>query len=127
MSGRADGDGGDGSWRRLMLLSGGICTTFTLVTVIEEELFRNERFLAEAGGAFMTLVMYTFTALVYSFVRRCGTSSSQNSRQRPLNTSRRRDILVVASLYVGTTTLTKSSLRYIDMPTQTASAEGFDL
>ena len=31
----------------------------------------------------------------------------------------RADVLLVVSLYVGTTTLTKSALRYVDMPTQT--------
>lgn len=116
MAGRSD-DGGEGSWRRLLLLGGGTCTIFTLVTVLEEELFLNERFLSEAGGAFMTLVMYSFSVLVYLLARRFAPTGGD--RSRPLNTSRRRDILVVSTLYVGTTTLTKSSLRYIDMPTQT--------
>ena len=33
--------------------------------------------------------------------------------------TRAKDLLTVVTVYVGTTTLTKTSLRYIDVPTQT--------
>ena len=57
----------------------------------------------------MTLFMYTFTVVAYlPRVRNAGLSPKSY-----------RMLAWVSTLYVGTTTLTKTSLRYIDMPTQT--------
>ena len=83
----------------------------TLVTVLEERLFSLESFKRRSGGAFMTLFMYTFTVLVYL--------PREFKAVRELPAAAMRLMLVVATLYVGTTTMTKTSLRYIDMPTQT--------
>ena len=97
---------------RLVLLASAVLVSHTLVTVLEERLFSIAAFKAHSGGAFMTLFMYLTTALVYSV----------RTRKQGLNlatTSARRLLLTVSMLYVGTTTLTKTSLRYIDMPTQT--------
>lgn len=98
---------------RFALLSSGVIVLHTLVTILEESLFSNESFLRDAGGAFMTLVMYSVSVVWYLLLRVC--SLSRRSHAAPL----RKEMLYVVTLYVGTTTLTKSSLRYIDMPTQT--------
>ena len=50
---------------RLLVLGGGVIMLHTMVTVLEEALFRSERFRAEAGSAFMTLVFYVLTVLAY--------------------------------------------------------------
>ena len=72
-------------------------------------------FKAHSGGAFMTLFMYLATCLVYSIRLR----NKLSGFGMPPASSARRLLLTVSMLYVGTTTLTKTSLRYIDMPTQT--------
>lgn len=102
----------------LLALAAGVLVLHTAVTVLEEQLFRSERFKRDAGGAFMTLVMYTATVLVYApgvlAARLRG--KARHGRAGP---SSLLPLLTVSTLYVGTTTLTKTSLRYIDMPTQT--------
>ena len=97
---------------RFAALALGVLFLHTLVTVLEERLFRIEAFTSQSGGAFMTFFMYSFTVFAYwPRVRNAGGLS--------LPTAARRQLLFVATIYVGTTTLTKTSLRYIDMPTQT--------
>ena len=93
------------------LLAGGVLVSHTLVTILEERLFNMDSFKQRSGGAFMTLFMYTFTVLVYL--------PQQLGAVRRLPRESARLLFLVATLYVGTTTLTKTSLRYIDMPTQT--------
>ena len=70
---------------RLLLLSGGVVTLHTAVTVLEEALFASPRFTAEAGSTFMTLVFYTFSALAYLPAacrsRRHATAHAHASRQ----------------------------------------------
>ncbi len=96
--------------RRLVTLASSAILFHTMVTILEERLFRFDSFKRDAGGAFMTFCMYTFTCFVYApIVQRSG---AKQLRPTPI-------LGLVASLYVGTTTLTKTSLRYIDMPTQT--------
>lgn len=101
-----------GGRARLLVLASAVLVSHTLVTVLEERLFSIASFKAHSGGAFMTLFMYSTTALVYSL--RTGRHGLNVS-----STMARRLLLTVSMLYVGTTTLTKTSLRYIDMPTQT--------
>ena len=103
-----------GTNARFFLIGGGVLVLHTLVTVLEESLFTNEAFLRDAGGAFMTLVMYSISVLWYMVVR-----AFKRRHAAGLDRTSLRDLLAVSTLYVGTTTLTKSSLRYIDMPTQT--------
>ena len=58
--------------------------------------------------------MYTLTAVAYL------PSALRARRSEPRGLPVRHSALLkVALIYVGTTTLTKTSLRYIDMPTQT--------
>lgn len=96
---------------RFAYLAGGVLVLHTLVTVLEERLFRLDSFRHQSGGAFMTLFMYTFAVLVYfPRVRRDGIALPRTVA---------RLVAIVSTIYVGTTTLTKTSLRYIDMPTQT--------
>lgn len=97
--------------RRFAILASGVIVSHTLVTVLEERLFSLDTFRTRSGGAFMTLFMYTATVLFYL--------PREWSAARNLPSGSRRLLLTVATLYVGTTTLTKTSLRYIDMPTQT--------
>ena len=66
-------------------------------------------FRGRMGSTFMTLFMYTTTAAVY--LPRCTDVAALNSRTRA-------SLFIVSSLYVGTTTLTKMALNYIDLPTQ---------
>ena len=81
----------------------------TLVTILEERLFRIPSFVNNSGGAFMTLFMYTFTVVAYL----------PRTRGEKVPADAHRLLLFVSSIYVGTTTLTKTSLRYLDIPTQT--------
>ncbi len=97
---------------RFILLAGGVLVSHTCVTILEERLFSLDSFKAHSGGAFMTLFMYSFTCLVYAPRVR-----SRGGLKLPAGCLRL--LIVVAALYIGTTTLTKTSLRYIDMPTQT--------
>lgn len=100
--------------RRLVTLALAVLVAHTSVTVLEERLFSIDSFKAHSGGAFMTLFMYTVTAMAYYPKLRY----SQAGFGLPSEGARRL-LLTVSLLYVGTTTLTKTSLRYIDMPTQT--------
>lgn len=100
-----------GKRRRLLLLASGVLVFHTAVTILEEKLFKLPNFTSAAGGAFMTLFMYSVTVLAYlPRTLRSGATLPDGSRTA---------LLRVSTLYVGTTTLTKTSLRYIDMPTQT--------
>lgn len=99
------------STRRFSVLAGGVLVSHTLVTVLEERLFRLDNFKQHSGGAFMTLFMYTCAVVLYL--------PREWRAVRDLPPESRRLLLTVSTLYVGTTTLTKTSLRYIDMPTQT--------
>lgn len=105
----------------LLVLAVGVLILHTAVTVLEEQLFRSARFKRDAGGAFMTLIMYTATVLVYApGVLTARRRAQAELRQHgPSSHSPLLPLISVSVLYVGTTTLTKSSLRYIDMPTQT--------
>ena len=101
---------------RLFALAAGVVVSHTLVTILEEKLFSQGAFTNAAGGGFMTFFMYVFAALCYTpsalrARRSAGGSGSANGAKFAL--------LQVAIIYVGTTTLTKTSLRYIDMPSQT--------
>lgn len=118
---------GGSSRARLTLLAAGVIVLHTLVTILEEHLFSLEAFTQSAGGAFMTLCMYFGAIVVYlpivasasdffSFNLSVVASASQ---QRSGVSTSRGALFRVSTIYVGTTTLTKTSLRYIDMPTQT--------
>ena len=48
--------------QRLLLLSCGVISLHTLVTVLEEALFAQEAFRVAAGSTFMTLTFYTVAA-----------------------------------------------------------------
>lgn len=96
---------------RFAALALGVLIMHTLVTILEERLFNIDTFRNSSGGAFMTLFMYSFT--VFAYLPRVRNSGL------PLPPGTRRTLALVSTLYVGTTTLTKTSLRYIDMPTQT--------
>jgi len=105
---------------KLLTLALGVIFFHTIVTVLEEELFSLEEFKHAAGGAFMTLFMYSCTAFVYlPIVMRARRSDAGRERRVSSAASSRMALLKVSMIYVGTTTLTKTSLRYIDMPTQT--------
>ena len=96
---------------RFIMLVLGVLVMHTLVTILEERLFSIASFRNQSGGAFMTLFMYLFCVFVYiPQVRMSGNS---------LPPSAYKMLLFVSTIYVGTTTLTKTSLRYLDMPTQT--------
>lgn len=96
---------------RFFALALGVLVLHTLVTILEEKLFRIDHFRQESGGAFMTLFMYCFTVFAYyPRVRRAGLRLPQEAH---------RALFFVSTIYVGTTTLTKTSLRYLDVPTQT--------
>ena len=96
---------------RFVCIAAGVLVMHTLVTILEERLFSIDSFRNNSGGAFMTFFMYVFTAFAYlPRVRNAGMAMPHEAR---------RTLAFVSTLYVGTTTLTKTSLRYIDMPTQT--------
>ena len=97
---------------RFWVLAVGVCIAHTCVTILEEKLFNIPEFRENSGGAFMTLFMYVLCMLAY-------TPRVIGNGDRPPPKSSWRLLLGVATIYVGTTTLTKTSLRYIDMPTQT--------
>ena len=105
---------------RLATLALGVIFFHTIVTILEERLFSIEAFTRAAGGAFMTLFMYTCTAIIYlPPALRQRRERGQELRESSSTASHAAALLRVATIYVGTTTLTKTSLRYIDMPTQT--------
>jgi len=95
--------------RRLFLLSGGVIFLHTLVTILEEALFAQPVFRANAGSTFMTLTFYTMAAAVYA--PRGGGGNKLSRRLAGM-------IAASAALYVTTTTLSKTALTYIDLPTQ---------
>ena len=97
--------------RRLFLLSGGVIFLHTLVTVLEEALFAQPVFREKAGSTFMTLTFYTMAAAVYA--PRGGGGGSPHLSRRLAGM-----IAASAALYVTTTTLSKTALTYIDLPTQ---------
>ena len=101
--------------RRLLLLSGGVIVLHTLVTILEEALFAQPVFRAKAGSTFMTLTFYVMAAAAYA--PRGGSGGGGNKQPR---LSRRLAGMIAASaaLYVTTTTLSKTALTYIDLPTQ---------
>ena len=101
--------------RRLLLLSGGVIVLHTLVTILEEALFAQPVFRAKAGSTFMTLTFYVMAAAAYA--PRGGSGGGGNKQPR---LSRRLTGMIAASaaLYVTTTTLSKTALTYIDLPTQ---------
>ena len=97
--------------RRLLLLSGGVIVLHTLVTILEEALFAQPVFRAKVGSTFMTLTFYAVAAAAYA------PRGGGSKQPRP---SRRLVAMIAASaaLYVTTTTLSKTALTYIDLPTQ---------
>jgi drug/metabolite transporter (DMT)-like permease len=97
--------------RRLILLGGGVIVLHTLVTILEEALFARPTFRAQAGSTFMTLTFYTMAAVVYA---------PRGSGSAKPRISRRVGYMIAASstLYVTTTTLSKTALAYIDLPMQ---------
>ena len=103
--------------RRLLLLSGGVIVLHTLVTILEEALFAQPVFRAKAGSTFMTLTFYVVAAGAYA---PRGGGGSGSKQPRP---SRRLVAMIAASaaLYVTTTTLSKTALTYIDLPTQVSA------
>lgn len=110
-----------GTNRRLLLLACGVVVSHTTVTVLEERLFSLPSFRKSAGGAYMTLFMYTLTVLAYfPRVMRSREGLGFNGITTLAHGQfQHRHLALVALLYVGTTTLTKTSLRYVDVPTQT--------
>lgn len=96
--------------RRLLTLSSGVITLHTSVTILEEALFSRESFRSKAGSTFMTLVFYALAAAVYA-------PRTAGKRVWP-SSSAARMVWTAATLYVATTTLSKTALAYIDMPTQ---------
>lgn len=97
---------------RLIVLATGVIIFHTIVTILEEHLFSLDEFKQSAGGAFMTFYLYTATTFLYLPIVRAGARKQERSASATT-------VLKVALVYVGTTTLTKTSLRYIDVPTQT--------
>ena len=108
---------------RLAILASGVILFHTSVTVLEEQLFRNEHFRATGGGAFMTLVSYSLAAVCFGaavYRQKSAAATKGVGLVEVLGgATRAKDLLTVVTVYVGTTTLTKTSLRYIDVPTQT--------
>ena len=100
--------------RRLLLLSGGVICLHTLVTILEEALFAQPVFRAKAGSTFMTLTFYVVAAAAYTPRGGGGSGSKQPRLSRRLAGM----IAASAALYVTTTTLSKTALTYIDLPTQ---------
>ena len=94
---------------RFATLALGVLVMHTLVTILEERLFTIPAFREHSGGAFMTLFMYSFTVVAYV----------PRARGQSLPPNAFKALAFVSTIYVGTTTLTKTSLRYLDMPTQT--------
>ena len=95
--------------QRLLLLSCGVISLHTLVTILEEALFAQEAFRAAAGSTFMTLTFYAVAACAYLPGR---------SSWPPLSRQMLSMVAAAATLYVTTTTLSKTALAYIDLPTQ---------
>ena len=116
---------------RLVQLSAGVLLSHTLVTILEEFLFADERFLRDAGTSFLTLVMYVLTLAAYfPAVHRTGELYSVGRPKAALLGSPRGRrpqpgsfalgiLLAVSVVNVGSSTLTKAALAYIDVPTQT--------
>ena len=116
---------------RLVQLSAGVLLSHTLVTILEEFLFADERFLRDAGTSFLTLVMYVLTLATYfPAVHRTGELYSVGRPKAALLGSPRGRrpqpgsfalgiLLAVSVVNVGSSTLTKAALAYIDVPTQT--------
>jgi hypothetical protein len=84
---------------RFALLATGVIISHTLVTILEESLFSNEAFLRDAGGAFMTLVMYSLSVAWYGLTRMCGSAArSPAASGRLSRREHRRELLTVVTL-----------------------------
>lgn len=103
--------------RRLLLLSGGVILLHTLVTILEEALFAQPVFREKAGSTFMTLTFYAVAAAAYA-PRKCCCGGGSGSKKPRLSRRLSGMIAASAALYVTTTTLSKTALTYIDLPTQ---------
>ena len=71
----------------------------------------------------MTLVSYSLAAICFgaaAYRQKSAAATKGVGLVEVLGgATRAKDLLTVVTVYVGTTTLTKTSLRYIDVPTQT--------
>ncbi len=99
----------------------------TAVTLLEEKLFNNTQFVHAAGGTFITMFYYLTVLLFYANAGYRDANKPTKPFQKyvahsemPRNQrSSRQQLLLVSLVFVGTSTLTKVSLAYIDVPMQT--------
>ena len=112
------------SQRRLALLASGVVALHTSVTVLEEFIFSTPGFKEHVGGSALTLSMYLCSFLLYLPQSEASGQEGRTGGEKASGAASARSLLAVSTVYVGTSTLTKVSLRYLDVPTQTILKSG---
>jgi len=102
---------------RLGILASGVILFHTSVTVLEEQLFRNEHFRATGGGAFMTLVSYSLAAICFgaaAYRQKSAAATKGVGLVEVLGgATRAKDLLTVVTVYVGGSRVVASQIEAV--------------